>query len=370
MNDLTGQVVGQYQIVELIGRGGMANVYRAVQPTINRDVAIKVLPAHLMQDDSFIERFMREVQVIAKLQHPRTVPVYDCGEFNNQPYVVMRYLTGGTLSGMISRSPDGIALDALAPIISQVAEALDFAHRHGVIHRDIKPSNVLLDEDGNAYLADFGIAKVAEVTAQLTGTGIIGTPAYLAPEMVEEGSTTHLLDVYALGVSIFQAITGRQPYSSTTPVGLMMAHLNEPIPDARDYRADVTAGVQLVIERAMAKDPAQRYQSAGRLAADLTRAVEQALIDDVYTEAYDRGLPTAKHRAVSAEQARSGRAEPAREYTPSEAEAWPVTPPPEILTLGGGGLIKIGDPLSDPGGGEVVIDDPAQSLIIIGTQGM
>ncbi len=365
MNDLTGQVVGQYQIVELIGRGGMANVYRAVQPTINRDVAIKVLPAHLMQDDSFIERFMREVQVIARLQHPRTVPVYDCGEFNHQPYVVMRYLTGGSLAEMISRSPDGMALDVLAPIISQVAEALDFAHRHNVIHRDIKPSNILLDEDGNAYLADFGIAKVDEVTAQLTGSGIIGTPAYLAPEMVEQGSTTHLLDVYALGVSIFQAITGRQPYSSTTPVGLMMAHMNQPIPDAREYRADISSGVQFVIEQAMAKDPAQRYQSAGRLAADLSQAVEQALIDEACTEAYDRGLSTAEHRAALAGQTGSGTLP-----HPGEAGAWPVTPLPEMLTLGSDELIEIDDPLSNPGGGELVIDDPVQSLVIIGMQEM
>ncbi|MBN1121177.1 MAG: serine/threonine protein kinase [Anaerolineae bacterium] len=369
MKDLTGQVVGQYQIVELIGQGGMANVYRAVQPTINRDVAIKVLPAHLMQDDTFIERFMREVQVIAKLQHPRTVPVYDCGEFNNQPYIVMRYLTGGSLAEMISRSPDGIALDVLVPIVSQVAEALDFAHRHNVIHRDIKPSNILLDEDGNAYLADFGIAKVDEVTAQLTGSGIIGTPAYLAPEMVEQGSTTHLLDVYALGVSIFQAIAGCQPYSATTPVGLMLAHLNEPIPDTRDYRADVTAGVQAVIERAMAKDPAQRYRSAGQLAADFTQAVAETSGGD-YAEEYNHRIPTAEHPAVpTASGTIPYQPDQGVDQPPGEAEAWPVTPLPEILVLGGGGLIEIDDPLSDPDS-EVVIDDPAQSLIIIGLQGI
>lgn len=271
MADLVGRTLGAYKIIDEIGHGGMANVYRATQPSIGREVAIKVLPPHFLQDRTFVKRFTREVQVIAKLQHPHILPVYDFGEQDGLPYIVMAYMPGGTLSDRI-REEGALPLAEVARLVDQIASGLDHAHQKGIVHRDFKPSNVLLDENGNVYLADFGIAKVAEATTQITGSGIVGTPAYMAPEVTRTDKVTPLIDVYALGVSLFEMLAGQHPYPSETPVGLLLAHATEPIPDVRHYSADLPEGVQAVIDRAMAKEPADRYQSAGALAADL-RAV-------------------------------------------------------------------------------------------------
>lgn len=280
MADIIGQVIGQYRVLEQIGYGGMANVYRAEQAAMGREVAIKVLPAHFLQDPTFLERFYREVQIISRLEHPRILPVYDFGEQNGRPYIVMRLLRGGSLAHRIQRARNGMVLDEILQLVGQMAEGLDFAHEKGIIHRDFKPSNVLLDEKGNCYLADFGIAKLTEATAQLTGSGIVGTPAYMAPEMTRRDTTTPLVDVYALGVTLFEMVTGRLPYEADTPMGTALAHATEPIPDARTWRQALPAGVQAVIEKAMAKDPAMRYRSAGEMA----RVLHQSLTAGVRTK--------------------------------------------------------------------------------------
>ncbi|MBN1121190.1 MAG: protein kinase [Anaerolineae bacterium] len=276
MNDLIGQKLGAYQITGEIGHGGMADVYRAHQPSIDRDVAIKMLPAHLMQDRQFLDRFNREVQVIAKLQHPHILSVYDYGEYNGQPYIVMQYVPTGTLADIIIASAKGLPLVEVARLVEQIASALDFAHEKGIVHRDFKPSNVLLDEKKNVYLADFGIAKVIDETAQLTGSGIVGTPSYIAPEMASRGEVTPLVDVYALGITLFQMLTGQLPFQSPTPMAALMAHINDPVPDVTALRADLPPGVQAVVSRALAKDPFKRYQTAGELAAALQKVVETA----------------------------------------------------------------------------------------------
>lgn len=273
MADLVGRTLGQYEILEEIGRGGMANVYRAVQPSIGREVAVKILPTHFLQDQTFLERFNREVQVIARLQHPHILPVYDYGEQEGRPYIVMAYLTGGSLADHIQQADNGMPLDEVVRLVSQIAEGLDFAHKEGIIHRDFKPRNVLLDRNGNAYLSDFGIAKVTEITAQLTGTGIVGTPAYMAPEMAQPGGVSPLVDIYALGVTIYQMLTGLLPYEADTPLGVLMAHASRPIPDVRESRPDLPVYVQMVVGRAMAKDSMARYSTAGELAKDLRAAV-------------------------------------------------------------------------------------------------
>ncbi|MBN1121171.1 MAG: PD40 domain-containing protein [Anaerolineae bacterium] len=263
---VVGQVIGQYHIVERIGRGGMANVYRAEQESMGRDVAIKLLPAHMMQDHTFLERFVREVKVIAQLEHPSILPVYDYGQWNGQPFIVMRYVTGGTLADRIRENPNGMPLDEISRILNRIADALDFAHREGIIHRDIKPSNILLDKDGNPYLADFGVARVSEPTLQLTGSGIVGTPGYIAPEMSQPGGLTPLVDIYALGITLYQMLTGQLPYTGETPVSVLMAHVHKPIPDVRAYRPDLPVGAQQVIDGALAKHPSHRYQTAADLA--------------------------------------------------------------------------------------------------------
>lgn len=275
MSDLTGRTLGPYKILDEIGHGGMADVYGAVQPSIGRQVAIKVLPAQFLQDQVFVERFAREVQVIAKLQHPHILPVYDFGEDNGLYYIVMAYMPGGTLSERIRRE-GGLPLDEVARLTEQIASGLDFAHEKGIVHRDFKPSNVLLDEQGNVYLADFGIAKITESTAHLTGSGIVGTPAYMAPEMAHQGGVTPLVDVYALGVTVFEMLSGQRPYRAETPMGVLMAHGSQPVPDVRMDRPELPGEVQMIIERAMEKDPRQRTQRAGELASEL-KAVADAV---------------------------------------------------------------------------------------------
>jgi serine/threonine protein kinase len=183
MVDSVGQSLGRYRILEKIGAGGMATVYRGIQTSIGREVAIKVLSSSLAaQDEDFLVRFQREVQVSSTLQHPHILPVYDFGEYQGSPYIVMAYLKGGTLADLIRQGP--MVLTEATRIITQLADALDFAHKSGVIHRDFKPSNVMLDERGNVYLADFGLAKVTDASLQLTGSRLVGTPDYMAPDLV------------------------------------------------------------------------------------------------------------------------------------------------------------------------------------------
>ncbi|MBN1311507.1 MAG: serine/threonine protein kinase [Anaerolineae bacterium] len=279
MLDLAGRTIGSYKILDVIGHGGMADVYRAVQPSIGREVAVKILPAYFLQEPTFVERFAREVQIIASLQHPHILPVYDFGEEDDLSYIVMAYMSGGTLADRIRRE-GGLPLREVSRLVEQIAGGLDFAHEKGIIHRDFKPSNVLLDEKDNVYLADFGIAKITEGTAQLTGSGVVGTPAYMAPELSREGGLTALVDVYALGATLFEMLTGRHPYHATTPIGLIMAHIGEPIPDVRRYRPDLPDAVQRVVEHAMAKEPYQRSQSPGALAAELKMVVEKIERDE------------------------------------------------------------------------------------------
>ncbi|MBL8166334.1 MAG: serine/threonine protein kinase, partial [Anaerolineae bacterium] len=256
MTELIGHQLGQYVVTEQIGKGGMSTVYLATQASMRRSVAIKVLPRNLTHDDKFLERFYREVQIAASLQHPHILPVYDFGEYEGVPYIVMAYVNGGTLG-------DWIAQGAMDPsvvrrVTQEMADALDYAHRKGVIHRDFKPGNVLLDDEGNTYLTDFGLAKMSESSMQITGTGILGTPAYMAPEQAEPKELAPTADVYALGVTIFQMLTGHAPYEAPTPLGVLMAHVTQPIPKIHQLRPELPQSVQVVIERAMAKSPEGR----------------------------------------------------------------------------------------------------------------
>ena len=300
MSDLIGQMLGPYQIVAELGRGGMANVYRAIQPAVKREVAIKILPSHFLQDQQFLARFNREAEVIAKLQHPRILPIYDFGEHNGQPYIVMAYMPAGTLADLIRRAPGGLPIHEVARLVAQIAEGMDYAHRKGIIHRDFKPSNVLLDEDGNVHLADFGIAKVTADTAQLTGSGMIGTPQYMAPEMSDPDGLSPLVDIYALGVTLYQMLTGRHPYEAPTPMGVLMAHIGKPIPDAREHRPDLPDAAQTVIEGAMAKNPAERYQSAGDIASALADVMETLAVTTA-VEAVDEPLAEPRNGGDTAE---------------------------------------------------------------------
>ncbi|GAB5494746.1 MAG: hypothetical protein Phog2KO_49610 [Phototrophicaceae bacterium] len=282
MVELIGQFLGQYEIIDEIARGGMATVYRARQASIGRDVAIKVLPSNFTHDRTFIDRFNREVEVIAQLQHPHILPVYDYGEFEGMPYIVMAYINGGTLSDYIVNGP--MQAKIVAKMVNQIADALDFAHSKGIVHRDFKPSNVLMDERGNTYLADFGLAKLTESSQDITGTMVVGTPHYMAPEQARSGAITGLVDVYALGVTIYQMLTGQAPYEAPTAAGVMVAHITEPIPNIHDSRPDLPNNIQEIVNNSLAKDPKERYQSSGNLALDLSNALANK---DIHADAVE-----------------------------------------------------------------------------------
>ena len=200
--------IGRYEILEQLGRGGMATVYRARDPRFEREVAIKLLPREFMHDPNFKARFVREAQTVARLEHPAIVPVHDFGEYEGQLYLVMRHMSGGSLADLIETG--GLGLEQAAAVVLRVAAGLDYAHARGVIHRDLKPGNVLFDETGHAYLADFGIARLVEATLELTRSGVyIGTPAYMSPEQVRgDLELDGRSDVYALGIILFDEPIG------------------------------------------------------------------------------------------------------------------------------------------------------------------
>jgi serine/threonine-protein kinase len=260
--------IGRYEIRSELGRGGMATVYHAYDPRFRRDVAVKVLPREFLHDPTFRARFEREAQTIAALEHPAIVSVYDFGEEDGLPYLVMRYMSGGSLLGRLAHGP--LTPLELAPIFARIAGALDEAHARGTIHRDIKPGNILFDRRGEAYLSDFGIAKLAQATASLTGAGIIGTPEYMSPEQARgEAKLDGRSDIYSLGVVLFQALTGRLPYEADTPIGVALRHVSDPVPDIRSIRPELAQQWQTVTNRVMAKQASERYPTG----ADLARAV-------------------------------------------------------------------------------------------------
>jgi serine/threonine protein kinase len=278
MHNLTGQTLGQYELREILGAGGMGIAYKGYQRNLEREVAIKVLFPTLALEAGFTERFYREAKTAAALEHAHIVPVYDYGLQGNVSYVVMRLLAGGTLEDRMARRIDqNLPLPSLGEtsrLLGQLASALDYAHHRGVIHRDIKPSNIMFDDQGIAYIVDFGIAKLMESSTSYTSSGSpIGTPMYMPPEQWKSETLTPAADQYALAITIYQLITGRLPFEATTPYGLLHKHLNEEPTPPQTYRADVPLPVQEVLSRAMEKDPAKRWESVTAMATAFDNAI-------------------------------------------------------------------------------------------------
>lgn len=264
---------GVYQNLELIGRGGMADVYKSVHPQLNQPVAIKILPAWLAEEAEFRQRFTREAQVVSHLTHPNIIRVFDSGEAEGKYYMVMEYLTGQDLDKFI-RANGRLALAQALPLVQQIAAALDYAHSQGFIHRDIKPSNVLLDtseDHPRAILTDFGIAKIINARTTMTRTGsVMGTFDYIAPEQIQESSTIdHRADIYALGIMTFEMLTGEMPFKHNNPGALLIAHLSQPPPDACAINTDLSKSICNAIQRAMAKKPEERFPTASEFATAL-----------------------------------------------------------------------------------------------------
>jgi serine/threonine-protein kinase len=260
--------VGRYKIKSELGRGGMATVYRAFDPISNREVAIKVLPRELLHNLVTRARFKRELKLIASLEHPAIVPVYDVGgDDDHQPFFVMRYMSGGSLSDMIKKGK--FSLRDAALIIERLAAALDHAHARGIIHRDIKPDNVLFDVSNNPYLSDFGVAKFTDAVVSATGHDVIGTPAYISPEQALGEDVDHRADVYGLGAMLYEMLTGERPFGKDTVIGLALQHVNDPVPNVLKIRPDLPSEVDVIIKTAMAKNREKRYATALELAHQL-----------------------------------------------------------------------------------------------------
>ncbi|MBN1430502.1 MAG: PD40 domain-containing protein [Anaerolineae bacterium] len=251
----------------------MSTVYHAYDPRFKRDVAIKVLPREFLHDPLFRTRFEREAEIIAALEHSAIVPVYDFGEDDGQLYLVMRYMAGGSLADRLEKGPYSLA--EIVAVLTRLAPALDKAHAMGVVHRDLKPGNILFDEDNNSCLTDFGIAKLAETSVGLTGTGsMVGTPAYMSPEQARGDATTDgRSDIYSVGVILFEMLTGELPFQADTPMGVAVKHITDPVPRILQLNPDLPPRCEAVIVRSMNKDVEQRYQTCSDLVRDLRSAV-------------------------------------------------------------------------------------------------
>lgn len=271
MVNLIGQTLGQYRIIEQIGQGGMATVYKAYQPSLDRYVAAKVLPPYFAHEPGFAMRFTREAKAIARLNHPNILPIYDFGQEGDLSYIVMKYVEAGTLKDIMGRP---LPLDLTANVLRQIAGALEHAHERGILHRDVKPSNVLLDEGHWVLLTDFGLAKMVEGSAVLTASGVgVGTPAYMAPEQGQGEPVDARADIYSLGVVLYEMLTGRVPFEAETPMAVVIKHITDPLPLPRTINPELPETIERIILKALAKKPGDRFARPMEMADALSAAV-------------------------------------------------------------------------------------------------
>ncbi len=292
---LEGSSLGRYRLNERIGRGGMASVFRARDPELGRTVAIKVLPSFRQEDPTFVERFRREAQAVAALNHPNIVQIYDFGEDKGFMYIVMEYVSGGTLHEKMGHR---FTVDEVLEYMGPVADALDHAHGEGIIHRDIKPSNILIDESGKPILSDFGLARMLDQQSQqITGGSLYGTPEYMSPEQAMGRPADAKSDLYSLGIIIYQMLLGQTPFRSSTPTTTLLAHIHEPVPPPRSVDPDVDPDVETVLIRALAKDPGERQETPTRLIRALAGESEVVKPQEVV----DETVPTVEYAGETQE---------------------------------------------------------------------
>jgi serine/threonine protein kinase/Tfp pilus assembly protein PilF len=272
-----GETVGSYRIIEKLGHGGMATVYKAYHAPLDRDVAIKVLHPAFKNDPQFFARFQREARIVAKLEHSNIVPVYDFSEHEGEPYLVMRYVQGDTLKPHLQNGP--LLPAETLRIMRPVCSALAYAHDQGVLHRDIKPSNIMLTPDGGVYLTDFGLARMVQAgESTLSQDMMVGTPQYISPEQAQgERDLDGRTDIYSLGVVLFEMLTGSVPFSGDTPFAVVHDHIYKPLPLPSAVNPNIAPQVEKVILRALVKDKNERFEKV----QDLWQALEEALAPQV-----------------------------------------------------------------------------------------
>jgi serine/threonine-protein kinase len=329
MEDLVGKTLGgKYRIVERLGRGGMAEVYKAFQTSLDRYVAVKVMHPFLADDPGFAARFEREAKSVAALRHPNIVQVYDFDVERDTPYMVMEFIEGATLKARLeslAHRGQPLPLKAALKIIREIGQALAYAHRRNMVHRDVKPANVMVDSTGRVILTDFGIAKILTGPQYTASGATVGTPAYMAPEQGLGQSGDHRADLYSLGVMLYQLTTGELPFDADTPMAVMLKHINDDLPPPRSVNPNLPDSVERVIVKSMAKKPDDRYQTVDEMLGELEKAASAA-----------RPAAPAPAPAPGA---------------PTEFSAAPVTaaPPPTLL----------GPPAAQPAPPTVVANPPA-----------
>lgn len=322
---MIGRTFGAYTVTGFLGRGGMATVYKGYHAALDRNVAIKVMAADMLEDENFLKRFGNEARLLAKLQHPHILPIYDFGEADTVPYIVMPLMNDSLKDRLKPAEP--MTLEDALRILTAIGQALDFAHTQGVLHRDVKPNNVLFDQHDNPFLADFGIARAMQASRGLTGTGILGTLEYMSPEQARGDALDGRSDVYSFGIMAHQMLTGHLAFSSTTPAGMLFKHISEPPRPPREFNPALPATVDQILLKVLAKDPNQRYQTA----SEFTKALREAHAGVV------SHTPTAQ--VISALTREVDTPPPPPAYTPPVAQRFPtgntnppITAPPPTHT--------------------------------------
>ncbi|MBI4789629.1 MAG: protein kinase [Chloroflexi bacterium] len=272
MGFAVGENVGPYQISAYLGQGGMATIYKAHQLTLDRDVALKVIHPALKNDEAFLARLNREAAILAKLNHPNIVSVFDFGECDGLPYLVMRFIQGQTLKQILQAQK--LSTERILETARAIGAALTYAHAHGVLHRDVKPSNILIDEEGNCYLTDFGLARLAHSSeSTMSRDMLIGSPQYISPEQAKSEPVDERSDIYSFGAVLYEMFTHHVPFQGDTPYATIMAHINDPLPAPRALNPEIPLAVEQVLAKALAKDRAERYASI----SDMVTALENAV---------------------------------------------------------------------------------------------
>lgn len=322
---------GRYEIQDLLGQGGMSSVYRANDPNLSRIVAIKLIHQHLSNDPNFVRRFEVEAASVAQLRHPNIIQVYDFASDDDTYFMVLEFVPGETLEEHLKRlEKEGrrMPIDEVIKYTANVCDALQYAHDRGLIHRDIKPANIMLSVQGEAILMDFGIAKIVGGT-QHTATGaVVGTALYMAPEIIMGEPADHRVDIYSLGVTLFEALAGKPPYQADSAMSLLMMHVNDPIPDVKELNPDVPQALIAVVEKALAKNKNDRFQSAGEFAKAL-RAIDLSKPDEVPAQA---GVQKTAIEEMPLANSMAGTLVEEPDSLPRPQDARPVqrqTPPPQ-----------------------------------------
>ena len=292
MSNLSGIINKRYYIIETIGHGGMTTVYKALDVKREQEVAVKVLAPYLVIDPVFKARFEREIRILKKFDHPNIVPIIDFGEHEGSPYLVMPFFPEGTLADRLRSGP--ISSQEIGTVINDISYALEYEHNRGIVHRDIKPSNILLDKNGRAYLSDFDLVYMQDASQNLTGSAVIGTPAYMSPEQCSSGPIDARSDQYSLAIVLFQLVTGHLPFYADTPIAIALQQINEPVPSPRDFNPNIPLPIENVLLKALSKDPAKRYPTI----VAFNQAFQKALRISIITHEAN-GSWTAKYYEIT-----------------------------------------------------------------------